>query len=306
MNKFILSIAVATTLISCSDVENIFFANKTNTEPTELKIITRQVNKISLQWKEMYEEGDSIGLYLFTTNPTSFYRKPFLSKNVKAKASLTRNGKIKWTTDPTVLLPKSEVALCVYSPYCPAGHLYPDAISIRIADQAERTPSYQFGVLSKGQKSLNRSNSLALILMKPILVDLSFRLTISKETEGAFHLEAIQVGNKPGGTLCCQKAFLNLLTGEMRGVPSTAGATRLTVGKELLSSVSSKEFRIRVLPTFRPSKTGEIEVLFTINHQTYTFLLPADTYWKSGYNYLYELIFDREKVILIHTACQFI
>lgn len=306
MNKFILSIAVATTLISCSDAENIFFVNKTNTESGELKLIAKQVNKLSLQSKEIYKEGDSIGIYFFTTNPTNSPSELFFGKNVQAKAALTRQGRAKWTTASPILLPKSTVALYAYLPYCPEDRLHPEAIPMRIAARAERTPVYQFGILSKGQKSLNRLNPVALISMRPVLADLSFRLTISKEAKEDYSLEAIQVGNQPGGTLCRQKAFLNLSTGEINGVPSAAGATRLTVGKESLSSVSSKEFRLRVLPTPRPAKRGEIEVLFIINRKTYPFLLPPDTDWKSGYNYLYELVFDGEKLTLVHTTCQYI
>lgn len=306
MNKFILSIAVATTLISCSDVENIFFANKTNPQPTELKLILRQRNKFSLQWKEMYKEKDSIGIYLFTADATRFHPASFLCKNIRAKAFSTRAGVLKWNTDPTISLPESEVALYAYFPYRPEDHLRPDAIPVRIAARAEETPVYQFGRLPKGHKALNRLNPVALVFMKPVLADLSFCLTVSKETKGSFYLEAIQVGNRPGGTLCLQKAFLNLSTGEIKGVPSAAGATRLTVGREPLSSVSSNSFRLRVLPTSRPAREEEIEVLLTINHETYSFLLPPGTEWKSGYRYLYELIFDGEKVSLNRKTCAFI
>lgn len=306
MNKFILSIAVATTLISCSEVESIFFVNKTNPAPTELKITTKRMNKISLRWKETYKEKDSIGIYLFTMDRTHFYPKRFFCKNRQAKAFLTREGRLEWKTDSTIFLPNSDVFLYAYFPYHPENLLSPYAVPIRIASRAERTPAYRFGRLSKGHKALNGLNPTAWISMKPVLADLSFRLRVSKETKGTFYLEAIQVGNKPGGTLCRQKGFLNLSTGEIKSVPSTAGATRLTVGRKLLSSVDSTTFRVRALPTSRPAAKGEIEVLLTINHHTYTLLLPPGTAWKSGYNYLYELIFDGEKVELTRTTCSFI
>lgn len=311
MNKFIL-LVVATPLISCSDVENDFFENKSNPPCIELKVITKQVKKNSIQWKELYREADSIGIYLYAKHPSHYQTDPFLYKNLKAKAfpackkDREPNKELEWNIETAIPLSKENIIPYVYSPYCPGNRFHSVSIPLRIASRAERTPLYRFGTTGKGHKSVNRRNPTALIFMSCMLAELSFRIRLAKEYKRTFYIQAIQVGNTPGGTLCMQRASLDLFTGKIKGVPSSAGATRLTMGSEPLSADSSKVFGIRVLPTPRPAKIGEIETLFTIDHKTYLFHMPAKTRWKSGYKYVYDLIFNGEKVLLLQTTCEFI
>lgn len=309
MNKFIL-LAVATPLISCSDVENSFFENKTNPKCIELKVFTKQVKKNSIQWKELYKEADSIGIYLYANCPSDSQTDRFLYKNVKAKAvpvfKKGRKGDLEWKLETTVLLPEENVTPYIYSPYRSNSFFHSVLIPLRIASRAERTPLYRVGTTGKGHKSINRRAPVALIFMQCVVAELSFRIRLAEGSKRISHLQAIQVGNKPGGTLCTQKAFLDLLTGQIKGVPSPAGATRLTLANEPLSVDMSKEFNIRVLPTPRPAKNGEIETLFTIDRTSYLFLLPEHTHWKPGQRYIYDLVFDGEKMLLMQTTCEFI
>lgn len=142
--------------------------------------------------------------------------------------------------------------------------------------------------------------------MKQALVTLSFRIRSEEIAGKDTYLEAIQVGNKVGGSLWHRKALLDIRTGHLTAVPSNTGATRLTLGKVRLTPTASSEYEIRVLPLSRPTGAEEIEFRFTIDQCTYICFLPPNTCWKRGYKYVYEITFNGEHLSLKQNIHPFI
>lgn len=292
MDKIILSITAATLLIGCSRKEKPFFVDKINPERAELKIVTKQFSGTPPRWKEIFHEGDEIGLYLLAGDGAHFYTDSILYKNVRAKAVKEANGNLYWKINPPIYLTSDPVTLIAYFPYRPQGHFHPTQLPLSISSISEHTANYRYGRSTPKQKRLNSLSPIAHLVLKPALAYLSFRVRLEKKTEKDFHLEAIQIENKIGTTLSSRKAVLELNTGRITPTPSAASTTRLNTRKVALSSDHYKEYEMKVLPTFRPAAFGEIQLLFTIDRHTYITSFPDHTHWKQGYRYVYEIIFD--------------
>lgn len=303
MNKIVLSMVVATFLTGCSRKENPSFVDKINPKRAELKLVTKQFSGTPPRWKEIFHEGDEIGLYLLADNGTHFYTDSFLYKNVKAKAQKGVDGNLDWKINPPIYLNPNPVILKAYFPYQPQGLSHSEGLFLQVSSQSEYTPDYRYGQSTRKQKRLNSLSPIAHISLKPALVHLSFRVRLKEKVEKDFQLETIQIENERGATLFSRKAILGLTTDRINAIPSATAATRLTVEKARLSTTCFKEYEIRVLPTFRPAALGEIKVLLTINQHTYRIPFPDHTHWKKGYKYVYEIIFDG-KVLSLKPVCQ--
>ena len=92
---------------------------------------------------------------------------------------------------------------------------------------------------------------------------------------------------------------MNIETGYITGSAGINSSTILTLDSPVvLSSAYSKEQQLMVIPTAQTINEGDIEVLFTINDNTYKYSIPSQTNWKSGKNYTYKLNFDGTKLSL--------
>lgn len=298
MKKLTLLITVATSLISCSERDNYFFVKEINPNRAELQISTRAFTGYPLKRKEIYSPGDEIGVYLSNHPVTSVPPDDFRCKNLKASAVKDFHGNLYWHTDPPLYLDVRPVRLYAYSPYQPVYGFPPATVPVSIAFDAARTPDYRYGSLTSGHRRINHLSPIAQLSMKHALVTLSFRIHSEEKAGKDVYLEAIQVGNKAGGTLWHRKALLDIRTGDLTVVPSNTGATRLALGKVRLTPTASSEYEIRVLPLSRPAGAEEIEFRFTINRRTYTCFLPSNTCWKRGYKYVYEVTFNGEYLSL--------
>lgn len=306
MNKIILSIVTTAFLAGCSQKENPFFVDKINPKRAELKIVTKQFAGNPLRWKETFRKGDEIGLYVLSGKDAHFYTDSIRYKNVKAKATKDANGNLYWVIYPPIYLDLHPVTVIAYYPYQRQRPLPAGLLPLSIAFPAEHTPDYRYGRSTAKQRQVNSLSPIAHLSMKPLLAHLSFRLRIEKTTDKVFHLEAIQIQSQKGTALCCLQGVFDGNTGRIIPLPSTAGIIRRTTGRACLSTDTDKEYAISVLPTLRPASAGEIEVLFTINQQTYTYPLPRHTRWRKGYKYVYEMVFDGNYLSLKQINCQFI
>lgn len=306
MKKLTLVIIAATSLISCSERDHYFFVKEINPSRAELQISTRTFTGYPLKRKEIYSPEDKIGIYLCDRSVTFVFPDALRYKNLKANAIKDSHGNLCWHIDPPIYLDSSPVRLYAYSPYQPVSSFPPALIPLSIAFDAARTPDYRYGSLTSGHRQVNYLSPIAQLSMKRILVSLSFRIRTEKKAGNNVYLEAIQVGNKAGGTLWHRKALLDIRTGHLTTVPSSSGATRLTLGKVALTPTASSEYEIRVFPLSRPAEAEEIEFRFTINHRTYTCFLPPNTCWERGYKYVYEIIFNGEHLSLKQNIYPFI
>lgn len=298
MNKLTLLITVATSLISCSERDHYFFVKEINPNRAELQISTRAFTGYPLNRKDIYSSGDEIGVYLLEHSVTSPIPDVFRYKNLKANAGKDSHGNLCWHIDPPIYLDSRPVRLYAYSPYQPVNNFPPALIPLSIAFDAARTPDYRYGSLTSGHRRVNHLSPIAQLSMKHALVSLSFHIRTEEKAGNNMYLEAIQVGNKAGGSLWHRKALLDIRTGHLTALPSSAASTRLTLGKVRLTPTASSEYEIRVFPLSRPAEAEEIEFRFTINHRTYTCFLPPNTCWRRGYKYVYDITFNGEYLSL--------
>ena len=132
---------------------------------------------------------------------------------------------------------------------------------------------------------------------------LSFQIHLTPETKGCYLLSSIQVGNKAGGTTLFYRGFLNIKTGEIKRDTGNNASTRLELGElQMLTPVLSDPLQIKVMPTPQEISKGDVEVLFRINNETFTFKVPSHTLWKKGEKYQYSLSFNGKKLKLENTS----
>lgn len=306
MKKLTLLITVATSMISCSERDNYFFVREINPKRAELRISTRAFTGNPLGRKEIYFPGDEIGIYLSNHPVTQVPPDGCSYNNLKVSAVNDSHGNLYWHIEPPLYVDAHPVRLYAYSPYRPAYGFPPATIPLTIAFDASRTPDYRYGSLTSGHRRVDHLSPIAQLSMKHALVTLSFRIRSEEEIGQDMYLEAIQVGNKAGGSLWNRKALLDICTGDLATVPSSTGATRLTLGQVRLTPTGSSGYEIRVLPLSRPAEAEEIEFRFTINQRTYSCFLPPNTCWKRGYKYVYEITFNGEHLSLKQTIHPFI
>lgn len=292
MNKILLSITMATLLISCSRKESPFFVDKINPKRAELKIITKHFQGKTPRWKEYFQEGDEIGIYLLAGQNARFQTDSVRYRNVRAKAVKQADGELRWIMNPTIYLDTRPVTLFAYFPFRPQGIDLDHKLPLAVQAQNQHTPFYRYGRTTGKQKRLNCRAPIAHIIFKPALARLAFRVKRQKKDTKDVHLQAIQLQNSADYTLHSHHALLELNTGRITPLPSPRQATRLTVGKLPLDTNGYKECSIWVLPTFRQAGKGDIKLLCTIEQRTYIASFPPHTQWDKGYEYVYEIIFD--------------
>lgn len=292
MKNIILLLGIIDCLISCSEKKPYFSGTTINPEPTELKVITRSFTLFPSAEKEDFSGKDVPGLYTAPVSPGDFPPGSFLCRNQKA--------------DKPIYLDETPITVYAYSPYQAETRLLSTQIPVRISPLAERTPFYRYGKVTAGHKRIDCSSPTAVIRMRAVLTEVAFRLKIAGIMKTTYTLEAIQVGNRAGSTICAQKALLDIQTGELKLLPSTTAATRLPIPTTSLSTDLSAVYPLRLLPLARSAREGEIEVLFTINRRTYRYSPPAGTAWKRGVRYVYDLIFNGDSLSLKQVNISFI
>lgn len=299
MKQIILFLLTTALLASCLINSSPYSTQDPHASNSVLKLTTHVFSLFPALPEEVFGEGAEIGLFITSTHPDTLGRKEIRFKNVFARAILKGRSTPEWICTPCVALSSEPVLLYAYSPYQPHVSVHPTAVPIRLSTDARRTPDYLYGSLTKGHKRICSGSPLAMVSMKPALATLSVEVYADKKLTKFPSLHKIQVSNQPGCAVFCQQGSLNLLTGEIRSISSGTGVTALKMSTPTrLDPVFSQRHELKVLPLHRPIKQGEIEILFTLNNQTYRYPVPANTCWEKGCKYVYRFVFTGDRIRL--------
>lgn len=298
MNKFLfISLAIAL-FAGCHENHYELPIKKASKQKTALEMTTKSFTTTSTLFKETFLDGSEIGLYITYGNQDSLYKGTSHYKNVKSKAIRLSNGLLRWRFFPDIFLTSNQpVMIYAYYPYKKQKALDPASIPIHISPIATETPSYKYGRLSSGQKEVSRKSPLAKLSMNHALSLLSFKLYQHTDINGLFKLTSIQIGNRAGGNTLQYTGTMDIVTGDITGAAGPYKATLLTIKPSVtLGHSLAKEQTIRIIPTNSPIREKEVEAIFTINGNTYKYIMPKGTCWKKGHKYIYRLYFDGNEI----------
>lgn len=305
MKQIILFLLTTALLAGCLMNNNPYPMQDPPASNPVLKVTTRVFSPFPLSCEEIFREGAALGLFITSSNPDTLGTGNFRFQNVLAQAVPNKRPTLEWICTPCIPLTSEPVLLYAYYPYQPQSSVRPTAVPIRLSADARRTPDYRYGTLAKGHKRVCSGSPVAMVSMKPVLPVLSLELYADKNLTEFPYLRNIQVSNQPGCAALCQQGFLNLLTGEIQPIRSATGATALKVSTPTrLDPAVAKRYELKVFPVHLPMKQGEIEILFTLNDQTYRYPVPAHTRWEKGCRYVYRFVFTGDRIRLKQTSKQ--
>lgn len=292
MKKLLLFITLVLSLVSCSKDNSFGGVERWNPKEQPLKIVTRVLTPSSTSFVQEFQDGSVIGMHIFSEATSAIYNRNTNYNNIKATASL-KDNKISWHQSPEVLLKTEPVIVYAYYPYQPQTFFDVTCIPVKISADASLTNDYMYGTHATGQKVVNKVNPLVMLNMNHALALISFQISLNTQTSASYQLQAVQIGNKAGGTTLKGRGLLNLKTGIITGITDSNVSTRLQLTTPVeLTTVPSKIQQLMTIPTKEKIKEGDVEVLFYINGKTYKYIIPDHTEWRKGYNYLYHLGFN--------------
>lgn len=301
MKHILLIILLTGSILNYTDKHPFRLAND---EPHEkpLQIITKILTSHSVHFMQDFTLQSDLGLYIASEKSGTLYKGNKNYSNIQTQ-DMSINNKQEWHPMPNVYLDSEPVAVYAYYPYQKQVGFDAARIPVKIEPDATLTRDYMYGVQATGQKAVNNLSPVVLLDMNHALSLLSFQLKTTGEREKENVLQAIQIGNKAGGTALCFRGEMNIKTGEISGCAGTNASTRLKLdAPERLSSEYGKTHSIKVIPTQLLRGSGDVEILFVINRKTYIYHVPAHTRWRKGCRYFYQLSFDGKNLRLEKAA----
>lgn len=301
MKPILLIILMAGSILSCTNPPTVRFENAEPHEKT-LQIITKILTSHSLNFMQDFPLHSDMGLYIVSEKSGFLYKGNKNYRNIQIE-DLSINNKQQWHPLPNVYLDSEPVAVYAYYPYQKQAGLDATRIPVKIEPDAALTRDYMYGIQATGQKAVNNLSPVVLLDMNHALSLLSFQLKITAERGKENFLQAIQIGNKAGGTTLCFRGEMNIKTGKISGCAGTNASTRLKLDSpERLSSEYGKMHSIKIIPDRLVHRSGDVEILFVIDRKTYVYPVPSSTRWRKGYRYFYQLSFDGKNLRLENVA----
>lgn len=297
IKNVLLLILLTGSISSCKYETNTGFENSTPKEKP-LKIITKILTSHSPNFMRDFTQKTEIGLHITSEKSGTLYKRNTDYRNIKTEVS-SINNKQEWHQMPQVYLDSEPATVSAYYPYQKQVNFDATGIPVKIEPDARLTKDYMYGMQAIGQKTVNNLSPVVLLDINHALSLLSFQLKARPEKDKGRLLHAIQIGNKAGGTALCFRGEMNIKTGKISGCAGTNASTRLKIdSSEILRTEFGHTHSIMVIPCRQIRQDGDVEILFVIDRKTYTYPVPAQTTWKKGYRYLYQLSFDGKKIIL--------
>ena len=291
-----------TVIFSCTNDYDPVLIENLGMKERPLTIITKVLTTKSPNFMQEFTGGSVIGLHVVSENTGNIYDSNPDYKNVRAEACLTDN-KLSWQQSPEIYLHEDPVMVYAYYPYQSQVNFDPENIPVRISADASLTKDYMYGIQASGQRAVNQVSPVALLNMNHTLSLLSFQIRLTPEAKGCFLLNAIQIGNKAGGTALCFRGMMNIKTGNIGGCAGTNASTRLKLDSpNMLKTIPGESLQLMVIPTSRIRSDGDVEALFTINGKTFKYKIPAGTKWEKGQRYIYNLFFNGKAITLYNVS----
>ncbi|SHG36688.1 fimbrillin family protein [Dysgonomonas macrotermitis] len=299
MKRFLLSMAVIAVSItgfySCSNEEE--GINRTANGTANLSIETEisatgtalRSTKSSLS---AFGEGSQLGLYV--TNGTMGSDYPQGPYN-NVMATLTSG---KWVLNPSVKLGITPATIFAYYPYNPAQGYTSTNFHVYHTNQVD----YMYGTNAEGQGSINRDNPNVRLRMNHALSLLQFKIS-KMNYPGESKLTRIEVSNASGKMDLKSSATLDIATGALTF--SDAGYEPAFIENVnglyniLEPSVAEADINeVIVIPVDNVNANGNILIRFTIDSTVYSYSVPANTSWKQGYKYTYDVLVNGTELVI--------
>ncbi len=303
MRLLFLFTSLTLSMWGCSEKPNFRQMDNLGLNKTKLQITTRILIPKSTLFNQEFQEGAILGLNVTNEDCNDLYNGIYKYRNVCAKAYMNR-GEIHWQQTPEVILNEKNAIIYAYHPYR-KDLLNVKEIPVKLSPDASKTDDYMYGSHAIGQKNVNRTAPVVMLYMNHALSLIAFQLNLSTEKKGAYIVNMIQIGNKPGGTCLVSEGVMDITTGDIHGSTdkSTLTATGISLANPviLINDQYCAPLHIMVIPTAHKIKEGDVEVLFMINGETFKFKIPSNSFWEKGKRYLYKLSFNGKKLILNKT-----
>lgn len=296
MKQLFLSLAVASAALFCfsscsNDDETV---NPTQARVADLRIETEistaETGLRSTRTGSLSRFSEGSALSLFVTNGTWGNNYPLVPQNnIKAEY---QSGK--WQLSPAVKLDERPATVFAFYPYNASYTNATPSIEINHASTNGTQVDYMYGTHAPGQYAITWNNPGVRLQMKHALSLLQFKVRKS-HYEGEGRLTRIEVANANAKTDLASTASIDVSTGELSslGGYTTPASIYKNDGLYTLTDnepTDEKDFMdVMVVPVNKVNADGNISIRFYIDGKEYTYPVPANTAWKQGVKYIYQV-----------------
>jgi hypothetical protein len=240
-----------------------------------------------------FPEGSALSLFVTGgTLGSNYPQGPY--NNVRAEY---KSGK--WELAPAVKLGDTPAAIFAFYPYSASYTNGTSKMNVYHTNQVD----YMYGTNAEGQQNINRDNPNVRLRMKHALSLLRFKIK-KMNYPGEGKLTRIEVANTGGKWDLRSAAALNIASGELSYldyqhspayIENVNGLYTIT-DKE---PTGEKDFMdVMVLPVAKVNANGNILIRFFIDGAIYNYAVPANTSWKQGTRYVYNVTFNGTELVI--------
>jgi len=276
---------LASCMISCNDNDEQVHSgqNATSQLSIETEISSQTSSLRSSGPLSVFPENSTLSLFICNGSlGTSYPKGPY--NNVKAEYL---SGK--WTMDQIVRLTNDAATVYALYPYMAS---LGDGINTITIDHTTQT-DYMYGTNAEGQPAINSNNPSVRLRMQHTQAMLQFNIS-KLNYEEAGKLTKVEIGNGTG-TEIYSKGRLDIVSGNITKAGTDADPVILESAEGLLmipDIASGNEdgfIKAMLLPVNNTSANGSVQFRFTIDGTVYSYNVPANTNWKGGTKYTYNV-----------------
>lgn len=246
--------------------------------------------------KSAFAAGDKIGLILTHENT-----EKILNTDLVTGINLYSTYSAENIWEQQVYLGDEKANVYAYHPHNLTIHnsqkpiiyfFQPDQRDILYGTHAPNTPTY-----------VDRFNPTATVCMKHATAVVEFLLK-KENYNGAGKIQQVEIANSlySSNNVLAADIYFNVVTGKIDD--ATESSIPITIKKEndvlgtLTTNFPDKGIEAFVLLLDSIRKTGDLQVIFTIDNREYIWNVPEATDWQAGYKYIYNITINGTDLIL--------
>lgn len=283
---FFLAITAMLVFASCNDHDE----SATVNENASLLSITTEINaqQKSLRSGPMTAFADGSTLSLFVCGGTLGIPYPGGPYD-NIKASFDGNTAL-WSMERPVRLTSENASVYALYPYMPSLGNGVNTAQIEHTSQTD----YLFGTNAEEQQAVNHNNPKVRLRMNHALALLQFRIN-RLNYEGTGKVTRVEVSNETGRNDLRSAGTLSITNGDVYtlGTDISPAAIENTGGLYTIPDVTPGNtgdyLNVMILPVANTTANGSVLFRFTIDGTIYTYEVPANTTWKQGTKYIYDV-----------------
>jgi len=281
---FFMALTAMFAFASCNDNDEVATSNeKTSLLSIETEISAQQKSLRSGPLS-LFPENSTLSLFVCSDNlGTGYPGGPY--NNIKAEYT---SGS--WTMESPVRLTSENATIYALYPYMPS---LGNGIGTVTIDHTTQT-DYMFGTNAEGQQAINHNNPNVRLRMNHAQALLQFRIN-RLNYEDAGKVTRVEACNGITGTIdLLSKGNLDITTGDITFASDAASAVvedanGLFVIPDTTPGNTDEYISLIILPVSNTSADGSIQFRFTIDSKVYSYNVPANTTWKQGTKYVYDV-----------------